>query len=94
MTRPDESLAPSRRGRRSQPGANPSDYDDDEVARGTAAAVLGALGRMQLKLDVLARQQQDALVRIEQRLAALDERLTELTFVEELAAEETNSQGS
>jgi hypothetical protein len=76
MTAPDESLAPNRRIRKA--AAAPTDYEDAEVARGTAAAFLGALGRMQLKLDVLAREQSDALARIESRLAALDQRLSEL----------------
>jgi hypothetical protein len=80
MTRPDDSLAPSRRSRRVAPQPVPSDYDEDEVARGTASAVLGALGRMQLKLDVLALEQAETLARIEDRLIALDERITELTI--------------
>jgi hypothetical protein len=82
MTRSDESLAPNRRSRRAASGVEHSDYDEDEVARGTAAAVLGALGRMQLKLDVLALEQAEALARIEDRLVALDERITELTIEE------------
>lgn len=78
MTAPDDALAPNRRIRKA--AATPSDYEADEIARGTAAAVLGALGRMQLKLDVLAREQTDALARIESQLSALDARLTELTL--------------
>jgi hypothetical protein len=85
MTRPDESLAPNRRSRRATPAAAgpPTDYDEAEVARGTAAAVLGALGRMQLKLEVLAREQSEALARVEARLEALQQQLDELTVVEE-----------
>ncbi|MCW2498785.1 MAG: hypothetical protein JWN87_461 [Frankiales bacterium] len=86
MTRPDETLAPSRRARRGVVAPTVlSDYDEAEVARGTAAAVLGALGRMQLKLDVLAKEQAEVLARLEARIVALDQRLTELT-VEEVEA--------
>lgn len=82
MTRPDESLAPSRRGRR--PAVTPtSDYDETEVARGSATALLGALGRMQLKLDVLSREQSEALARLEAKVERLQRTIDELTVVEE-----------
>jgi hypothetical protein len=64
-------LAPTRR-TRSAPAQPAPDFDDADVARGQAAAVLGALGRMQLKLDVLAREQSEALARIEAMLLKLD----------------------
>ena len=85
MTRPEESLAPNRRSRRPAPATagTPSDYEDAEVARGAAAAVLGALGRMQLRLDVLAREQSEALARVEARLEALQQQLEDLTVVED-----------
>lgn len=83
MTRPDEpGLAPARRGRGDRGAAaspaQPSgaDYDDAEVVRGQAVAVLGALGRLQLKLDVLAREQRDSLERLTAQVAALDARLS------------------
>jgi hypothetical protein len=84
MTRPDESLAPSRRSRRGGV-ATPatSDYDDAEVARGSATALLGALGRMQLKLDVVAREQSEAIARLEAKVDQLQRTLDELTVVEE-----------
>lgn len=76
MTRPDEPLAPARRARQAPaPVAPTSDYDDAEVARGQAAAVLGALGRMQLTLDVMAREHADALARITEVLEDLESRL-------------------
>jgi len=84
MTRPEESLAPSRRSRRT--GTAPalgSDYDEAEVARGSATALLGALGRMQLKLDVLAREQSETLARLEAKVEALQRTIDELTVVEE-----------
>ncbi|MCW2708032.1 MAG: hypothetical protein JWM22_1874 [Frankiales bacterium] len=83
MTRPEESLAPSRRSRRTSPAPLPSDYDDAEVARGSATALLGALGRMQLTLDVLAREQSEAIVRLETKVDALQRTIDELTVVEE-----------
>jgi hypothetical protein len=85
MTRPDEALAPSRRSRRSAttPLAAPSDYDDAEVARGSATALLGALGRLQLKLDVAAREQADAIARLEAKVDRLQRTIDELTVVEE-----------
>ena len=84
MTRPDESLAPSRRSRRT--GTSPavaSDYDDAEVARGSATALLGALGRMQLKLELMAREQNEALARLEAKVDGLQRTIDELTVVEE-----------
>ena len=84
MTRPEESLAPSRRHRRTGPApAVPSDYEDAEVARGSATALLGALGRMQLKLDLLAREQSDAIARLEAKIDGLQRTIDELTVVEE-----------
>jgi hypothetical protein len=84
MTRPDEALAPSRRSRRGappQPAA--SDYDDAEVARGSATALLGALGRMQIKLDQLSRQHEDAIARLEAKVDRLQHTIDELTVVDE-----------
>ena len=85
MTRPDESLAPSRRSRRGGgvPQPVPSDYDDAEVARGSATALLGALGRMQIKLDQLTRQHEDAVARLEAKVDRLQQTIDELTVVEE-----------
>jgi hypothetical protein len=87
MTRPDETLAPSRRSRRSTgapaAGGGSAGYDDAEIARGSATALLGALGRMQLKLDLLAREQTDAIARLEGKLDALQRTIDELTIVEE-----------
>jgi hypothetical protein len=72
-TRPggDVPLAPTRRSR-STPAAPVAEFDDADVVRGQAAAVLGALGRMQLKLDVLAREQSEALARLEARLESIE----------------------
>jgi hypothetical protein len=83
MTRPDDALAPSRRSRRGPVQPIASDYDDAEVARGSATALLGALGRMQLKLDLLARQHEDAVGRLEAKLDKLQQTIDELTVVEE-----------
>lgn len=69
------SIAPvRRRGQAPEPS-----FEDAEVARGQSDALLGALGRMQLRLDVLAREQAEtldrvlvSLERVEARLAALE----------------------
>ena len=55
------------------PPAAPA-FDADDLARGQAAAVLGVLGRLQLRIDLLAREQAEALARIEARLASLEAR--------------------
>jgi hypothetical protein len=57
--------------RRRAPAASDGEehYTSAVVGRGQADAVLGALGRMQLRLDVLAREQRESL---DQVLAALE----------------------
>lgn len=76
-------LAPARPPRK-RPGQEPepvtSDYDDADLARGQAAAVLGALGRMQLRLDVLAREQTDMFAKVLSALGEITERLDSLEF--------------
>jgi len=72
-----EPMAPVRR-RGAAPTPAPEAYDDAEVARGQADAVLGALGRMQLRLDVLAREQAEALDKILTTLDRLSARLAAL----------------
>lgn len=82
MTSPanDGSLAPARRNRpRFSPlaptGPTAADFSEAEVARGQADAVLGALARMQLKLDLLTREHSDALARVEAVLGRLEHKL-------------------
>jgi hypothetical protein len=78
MTTPDGGLAPVRRGRGRASEAAPDpvpEWDDADLARGQAAAVLGALGRMQLRLDVLAREQADGFARLTALLEDLQARL-------------------
>lgn len=70
------SLSPVRR--RGAAIAGAEGYADAEVARGQADAVLGALGRMQLRLDLLAKEQSDSLGMITQVLEQLLERLDAL----------------
>ena len=84
MTRPDESLAPSRRSRRGglAPQA-PSDFNEAEIAHGSATALLGALGRMQLKLDLMTRVHTEAIGRLEAKVDRLQQTIDELTVVEE-----------
>ena len=80
MTRPanDSALAPARRGRtRFSQDDTPvtSQFEDAEVARGQAAAVLGALARMQLRLDVVAREQTDKFAAVMALLAEINNKL-------------------
>ncbi len=79
MTAPrrEAPLSPVRRRGNPQP-APPESYADAEVARGQADAVLGALGRMQLRLDVLGREQSEALASILAQLEYLTARLDNL----------------
>lgn len=67
------------RGRLGRPAPSPSEppsVEAAEVLQGQSAAVLGALARMQLRLDVLAREQSDlfaqVLARLDQLAAAAD----------------------
>jgi hypothetical protein len=76
-------LTPARtpRGRERRPGsagAPDPGYDDAEVQRGLAAAVLGSLGRIQLRLDAIAREQTDTFAELREALAAIDRRLAAL----------------
>jgi hypothetical protein len=82
MTQPDEAFTPSRRPRRGQAQGQDA-YSDAEIARGSTDALVGALGRMQLRLNVLAREQADALGRIEAKVDALQQTIDELTVLEE-----------
>jgi hypothetical protein len=75
-------IAPVRR-RGSQPAAE--SFDDPEIARGQSDALLGALGRMQLRLDVLAREQGEAFDKI---LSAIDRLNTRLDEYEEFTEAE------
>lgn len=69
-------LSPVRR-RGSVPGT-PDGYTDPEIARGQADAVLGAMGRMQLRLDVLAHEQAESLTVLTHLLEQALERLSAL----------------
>jgi hypothetical protein len=53
-------------------------FADSEVARGQSDAVLGALGRMQLRLDLLAQEQSEALATMAMVLEQVVERLAAL----------------
>jgi hypothetical protein len=71
-------LSPVRRRGGAQAAQSQESYADAEVARGQADAVLGALGRMQLRLDLLAREQSEALGSILAQLEHLTARLDRL----------------
>lgn len=94
MTAPrpgDGSLSPVRRRADAPPtparrGGQPSDqepFTGSEIARGQSDAVLGALGRMQLRLDVLSREQADALASISALLEHVVARLDQLDNAEQ-----------
>ncbi|MCU1589908.1 MAG: hypothetical protein JWP11_1164 [Frankiales bacterium] len=71
-------LTPARRGRdrgRPEAAAETAAIDDADLQRGLASAVLAAMGRVQLKLDALSRQQTDAFLEMRTRLAALEARV-------------------
>lgn len=74
-----QSMAPVRR--RSTPTPPPAapHFDEAEIARGQADALLGALGRMQIRLDLLSREQADHFDRIASALERLNERLDALS---------------
>ena len=76
---PRQSMAPVRR--RSTPAAPTAapHFDEAEIARGQADALLGALGRMQIRLDLLSREQADHFDRIATALERLNERLDALS---------------
>jgi hypothetical protein len=80
MTAPrrDAPLSPVRRRGGAQQAQAPESYADAEIARGQADAVLGALGRMQLRLDVIGREQTDSLASITRLLEQVLVRLEHL----------------
>lgn len=75
--RGDSPLSPVRR-RGLSSGQPAESYADAEIARGQSDAVLGALGRMQLRLDVLAQEQSEALATMAMVLEQVVERLDAL----------------
>lgn len=80
MTAPrrEAPLSPVRRRGSGQSAQPQESYADAEIARGQADAVLGALGRMQLRLDVLGREQSEVLGSILAQLEQLTARLDRL----------------
>lgn len=73
--RPEVAPAVTPRRRNPIPTSSPQPYLDAEFARGQGDAVLGALGRMQLRLDVLAREQSETFDRVLTSLENLERRL-------------------
>lgn len=73
----EHSLTPARspRSRDRRPAPGDAEYDDAELQRGLAAAVLGSLGRLQLRLDAMAREQSEALGELRTAISELDRRL-------------------
>lgn len=95
MTGPrrDSPLSPvRRRGGGGAPAPVDSSYTDPEIARGQSDAVLGALGRMQLRLDLLAQEQSEALGMITQVLEQVLDRLAALEAPAEDLVEEPEAE--
>jgi hypothetical protein len=69
-------LTPARATRvRDRRPAGSAEYDDADLQRGLAAAVLGSLGRLQLRLDAMAREQTESLTELRSAIADIDRRL-------------------
>jgi hypothetical protein len=84
MTESDEALRPAwkRPDRRAEPAAPEASapephLDDDDLERGRTLAVIAAIGRLQMSLDVLARQQKKHQESVEARLARIERALAE-----------------
>ncbi|HWL35788.1 MAG TPA: hypothetical protein VNQ77_06320 [Frankiaceae bacterium] len=91
MTESDEALRPAlkrpeRRPAEPPPAAPPVEepapppapepaVDDAELERGRTLAVIAAIGRLQMSLDVLARQQKKHQEAVEARLARIERAL-------------------
>ena len=87
MTEADDALRPAwkRSDRRDEPAAaappappepEPA-VDEDDLERGRTLALVAALGRMQMSLDVLQRQQRKHIEAVEARLARIERALSE-----------------
>ena len=88
MTESDEALRPAykRAERREEaapppaaaappPAAAEPAVDDADLERGRTLAVIAAIGRLQMSLDVLARQQKKHQEAVEERLARIERAL-------------------
>lgn len=71
-------VTPARR-ERTRPGRRHEQPEVDEeladLERGRTAALLSTLGRMQLRLDLLAREQREALASLQSSVEAIERRL-------------------
>lgn len=84
MTESDETLRPAlkRPERREEPpapapAAPEPEVDDADLERGRTLAVIAAIGRLQMSLDVLARQQKKHHEAVEERLARIERALSD-----------------
>lgn len=59
------------------PPAPEPPVDDAELERGRTLAVIAAIGRLQMSLDVLARQQKKHQEAVEARLARIERAITD-----------------
>jgi hypothetical protein len=82
MTESEDFLRPAWK-RQERPAAEPAPVapetsdDDADLERGRTLALVAALGRLQMSLDVLARQQKAHHDAVEARLARIERALTE-----------------
>lgn len=91
MTESDDALRPAwrRPERRAEPDAPAAEATpapppavgdgdgDGDLERGRTLAVIAAIGRLQMSLDVLARQQKKHQESVEERLARIERALSE-----------------
>lgn len=54
-------------------------FDEADLERGRSVALLGVLGRLQLRVDVLSRQQAEAMQGLQASLATIEQRLASLS---------------
>jgi hypothetical protein len=82
----EHSLAPARTPRTRR--ADIHEYDDADVQRGLAAAVMGSLGRIQLRLDAIAREQHEAFTELRATASELERRLAVIEAIAQAADEQ------
>ena len=79
MTESDDALRPAWKRSRAEEGAPVAEPAEDEgdLERGRTLALVAALGRLQMSLDVLQRQQRKHHEDVEARLTRIERALSE-----------------
>jgi hypothetical protein len=75
--RAPEPPAPSPEPEPTEPAPVEAPVDEAELERGRTLAVIAAIGRLQMSLDVLARQQKKHQESVEARLARIERALSD-----------------